>query len=140
MLWAERGIFSSLAQEDAEQDRRSTNLTNVLRVVPQTGSAAKNVRHYKQLWRRRTMSSHRYLHPLFPLVAGAAVLLASVEAADARVTRIVISQTTSPAFNGQSFAGVGQYEMIRGTASGEKICHVGASNEEDQSDRAEEQD
>src|SRR5438045_1803106 len=70
-------------------------------------------------WRRLIMCSHRYLHHAVPLLAGAAALLLSVGAADARVTRIVISQTTSPAFNGQLFGTVGPYEMLRGTASGE---------------------
>jgi len=65
------------------------------------------------------MCSHRYRHHAVPLIAGAAALLLCAGAADARVTRIVISQTTSPAFSGQSFGSVGPYEMIRGTASGE---------------------
>src|SRR5450755_3317299 len=70
-------------------------------------------------WRRLTMCSHRYLHHAVPLIAGAAALLLSAGAADARVTRIVISQTTSPAFDGQTLGFIGPYEMIRGTASGE---------------------
>jgi hypothetical protein len=65
------------------------------------------------------MLSHRYLHHAVPLIAGAVALLLIAGAAESRVTKIVISQTISPAFNGQSFGTVGQYEMLRGTASGE---------------------
>jgi len=65
------------------------------------------------------MRIQRYFQHAVRFVAGAAVLLLCAGAADARVTKIVISQRVSPAFNGQSFGTVGQYEMIRGTASGE---------------------
>jgi hypothetical protein len=51
--------------------------------------------------------------------AAAGALLVVAAASEARVTRITISSTTSPAFNGQTFGGVGTYEEIRGTASGE---------------------
>src|SRR4029079_14358933 len=40
-------------------------------------------------------------------------------AAQARVTRIVVDQTTSPAFNGQSFGTAGAYETLSGRAFGE---------------------
>jgi hypothetical protein len=40
-------------------------------------------------------------------------------ASEARVTRITISKTTSPQFNGQTFGSVGTYEELRGTFSGE---------------------
>ena len=39
--------------------------------------------------------------------------------AQARVTRIVVDQTTSPAFNGQSFGTAGAYETLSGRAFGE---------------------
>jgi hypothetical protein len=57
------------------------------------------------------------------LLAAAAtgVLAASLAAtgAEARVTRIVIEKKTSPAFNGQTFGGAGQYETLAGKAYGE---------------------
>lgn len=58
-------------------------------------------------------------------LAGAAVVglgaavLAPTPQADARITSIVISNKVSPAFNGQSFGAVGQYEQLEGTAFGE---------------------
>ena len=54
-------------------------------------------------------------------VAGLGVLLLSgvMAPADARITNIVITTKTSPAFDGQSFGSVGQYEQLDGTASGE---------------------
>lgn len=39
--------------------------------------------------------------------------------ADARITRLVITSTQSPTFEGTSFGAVGQYEKLRGRASGE---------------------
>jgi hypothetical protein len=39
--------------------------------------------------------------------------------AEARITSIVVTTKTSPAFGGQSFGDVGQYEQLDGTASGE---------------------
>ena len=53
------------------------------------------------------------------IAAGAFVLFASASAPQARVTKIVISQVTSPLFNGQTFGSIGQYEMLRGIAYGE---------------------
>jgi len=52
-------------------------------------------------------------------VAVAAALLAWAPPAHARVTRIVIDTTTSPAFGGQVFGAAGQYETIAGRAYGE---------------------
>ena len=46
-------------------------------------------------------------------------MLALSITAQARVTQIVITERTTPIFNGQSFGAVGQYERIRGTATGE---------------------
>jgi hypothetical protein len=53
------------------------------------------------------------------VASAAALLMASPDAADARITNIVITSKTSPAFNGQSFGSVGQYEQLVGTAYGE---------------------
>ena len=51
--------------------------------------------------------------------AAAGALLVGGTASEARVTRITISKTTSPQFNGQTFGNVGTYEELRGTFSGE---------------------
>jgi hypothetical protein len=55
------------------------------------------------------------------LVGGtvAAVLLALVPRAEARVIKIIIDTRVSPAFDGQSFGDAGQYETIAGRAFGE---------------------
>jgi len=45
-------------------------------------------------------------------------LLVVAGAPQARVTKITITSTTS-AFNGRVFEGVGAYEQVRGTATGE---------------------
>jgi hypothetical protein len=47
------------------------------------------------------------------------LLIATVQSAQARIIKIVITTTTSPAFNGRSFGGVGQYEQLDGIAYGE---------------------
>src|SRR5205809_2756741 len=52
------------------------------------------------------------------IVAAAGALLIAVPVAEARVTHITISSTTS-AFNGRVFGDVGAYEQVRGTATGE---------------------
>src|SRR5579863_1843552 len=46
-------------------------------------------------------------------------VLASTAILNARVTRIVIEQRESPAFNGQTFGKPGQYETLRGHFFGE---------------------
>jgi hypothetical protein len=46
-------------------------------------------------------------------------LLAITSAADARVTKIVIDEKVSPAFNGASFGDIGRYETLVGRAYGE---------------------
>src|SRR5467141_1852025 len=51
-------------------------------------------------------------------VAAAGALLVAAPVAEARVTHITISSTTS-AFNGRVFGDVGAYEQVRGTAAGE---------------------
>ena len=48
-----------------------------------------------------------------------AMAFPTTQMASARVTDIVITQTTSPAFGGASFGSTGQYEEIKGIASGE---------------------
>jgi hypothetical protein len=53
-----------------------------------------------------------------PVTAGL-LLAATTQAAQARITKIVISRTVSPAFNGRSFGNVGQYEQLDGVAYGE---------------------
>jgi hypothetical protein len=58
-------------------------------------------------------------HYALPTFLAVAFSLAVVCSADARVTKIVISQKTSPIFAGRSFGSAGQYEEIKGTASGE---------------------
>ena len=50
---------------------------------------------------------------------GAPLLPQVTQSAHARITKIIISTKTSPAFNGRSFGSVGQYEQLDGTAYGE---------------------
>ncbi len=52
-------------------------------------------------------------------IAVGAALVAWAPTTDARVTRIVIEEKVSPAFNGQSYGTVGQYETLTGRAFGE---------------------
>src|SRR5262249_61522513 len=49
----------------------------------------------------------------------AAGFLVCAVSAEARVPRIVIEQRQSPAYEGKSFGGVGQYEILSGKAYGE---------------------
>ncbi len=56
---------------------------------------------------------------LFTAIAAGAALLAWTPATDARITKIVVETVTSPAFGGQSFGAVGQYETLAGRAFGE---------------------
>jgi hypothetical protein len=49
-----------------------------------------------------------------------AVLAALGSAAQARVTRIVVENKLSPAFEGASFGTAGQYESLAGRAYGER--------------------
>ena len=48
-----------------------------------------------------------------------AVLLICTCSVEARVTRLVIEQKQSPAYDGKVFGGVGQYEILTGKAFGE---------------------
>ncbi|HJZ99965.1 MAG TPA: hypothetical protein VKE70_25825, partial [Candidatus Solibacter sp.] len=43
-----------------------------------------------------------------------AIILGCAGTAEARVTRIVIEQRQSPAYEGRAFGGVGQYEILAG--------------------------
>ncbi len=52
-------------------------------------------------------------------LAAASMLAAMAVTADARVTKIVIDTKVSPAFDGASFGGAGQYETLAGRAFGE---------------------
>jgi hypothetical protein len=64
-----------------------------------------------------SITARRNRMALTGATAGALLLVAA--ASEARVTRITISNITSPVFNGQTFGDVGKYEEIRGTATGE---------------------
>jgi hypothetical protein len=55
----------------------------------------------------------------FAITSGTAAALLMASSAQARITNIVITSKTSPAFNGQSFGSAGQYEQLVGTAYGE---------------------
>jgi Alpha/beta hydrolase domain len=64
-----------------------------------------------------SITARRNRTALAAAAAGALLLVAA--ASEARVTRIMISSTTSPVFDGRTFGDVGTYEQIRGTATGE---------------------
>ena len=51
--------------------------------------------------------------------AGLVPIIWAAAPADARITSITTTTQTSPAFGGQSFGSVGQYEQLDGTAAGE---------------------
>jgi hypothetical protein len=75
-------------------------------------------------YRLRILSFSTALWGSFAITSGAALvgagaLIGSAETAQARITNIVINTKISPAFNGQSFGSVGQYEQLVGTAYGE---------------------
>ena len=65
------------------------------------------------------MDRHPYSAKWMMLVGLAATLLCAPRLADARITRIEITQTESPTFGGASFGTVGQYEKLVGRAFGE---------------------
>src|SRR5580704_7714980 len=58
-------------------------------------------------------------HPSCVVALGLLSLVGVSAAAEARITSIVVTTKTSPAFGGQSFGSVGQYEQLDGTALGE---------------------
>ena len=62
---------------------------------------------------------HKQLAILAALIGCLAVLTVNSTATHAHVTRIVIDTVTSPAFDGESYADIGQYETIEGRAFGE---------------------
>ena len=49
----------------------------------------------------------------------AAAMLGSAPSGEARVTRIVVDEVVSPAFDGQVFGAAGAYETVAGRAFGE---------------------
>jgi hypothetical protein len=53
------------------------------------------------------------------MTLGAALAVAWPQSAEARVTKITITQIESPTYTGESFGNVGQYERLVGTAAGE---------------------
>jgi hypothetical protein len=53
------------------------------------------------------------------LTFGAALAVTWPQSAEARVTKITITQIESPTYTGESFGNVGQYERLVGTAAGE---------------------
>ena len=57
--------------------------------------------------------------PAMVAVSVLVIMTATTQTAQARVTRIVVNERISPAFNGRSFGTVGQYEQINGIAYGE---------------------
>jgi len=57
------------------------------------------------------------------LFAALALLTATTQNAQAKITKIVITTKTSPAFGGRSFGAAGQYERLDGTAYGEVDPH-----------------
>src|SRR5580704_19402302 len=48
-----------------------------------------------------------------------AAMLASLPTAQARITKITVTRTESPTFEGRSFGNVGQYEKLAGRVEGE---------------------
>src|SRR5580698_1421892 len=64
--------------------------------------------------------THRYFsRATYAAVAAAFGMLFSAATLNARITRIVIEQRESPAFNGQAFGKAGTYETLRGHFYGE---------------------
>jgi Alpha/beta hydrolase domain len=59
-----------------------------------------------------------YFHSVRAIAVGA-LMFGAAATGEARITSIVITAKTSPAFDGTSFGNVGQYEQLDGTASGE---------------------
>ena len=60
-----------------------------------------------------------YLHSTSAIAVAALTLFGAAPTAEARITGIVITAKTSPAFGGTSCGNVGEYEQLDGTASGE---------------------
>ena len=80
------------------------------------------------------MFSHQPDRGLLPSVAVARSLscLAFAGAADARIVRIIVDTTISPAFNGQSFGAVRQDETLAALiaqARASNVCTFGAAHQ-----------
>lgn len=60
-----------------------------------------------------------FIHNSFVVGFAIAVTFACAASGQAKVTRIVIEQKQSPAYEGKSFGSVGQYEILTGRAYGE---------------------
>ena len=71
----------------------------------------------------RRLAARSLAQPLRPLAAGSVLALlgalASVPDAQARITRLEVTQTESPTFGGYAWPDVGAYEKIVGVAHGE---------------------
>ena len=65
------------------------------------------------------MNRNRVPSPIAFLISVLTVLCVQPEAVHANVTRIVIDNVTSPAFDGERYGEIGQYETIEGRAFGE---------------------
>ena len=65
------------------------------------------------------MFRERRLSPAAAIVGCLTVLLSHSTVGHANVTRIVIDAVTSPAFDGEAYGDIGQYETIEGRAFGE---------------------
>ena len=65
------------------------------------------------------MSRNRVQRPTAFLLGVLAVLCTPLTLVHANVTRIVIDNVTSPAFDGEAYGEIGQYETIEGRAFGE---------------------
>jgi len=80
------------------------------------------------------MFSHQPDRVLLPSVAVAIFLSCLVfsGAADARIVRIIVDTTISPAFNGRSFGAAGQYEALDALiaqARASNVCTFGAAHQ-----------
>jgi len=62
---------------------------------------------------------HAYVRNPWTVSVAIVICLAVSPRSDARVTRIVVDTVTSPAFGGESYGDIGQYETIEGRAYGE---------------------
>src|SRR5207253_2932002 len=101
------------------RNRREHQSSEAVRLASAKAPSAGRRPYLKLHSRRSTMCNSLAYSRALRAIAGATAMLALSIAAQARVTQIVISERTTPIFNGQSFGAVGQYERIRGTAVGE---------------------
>ena len=71
---------------------------------------------------RRPMGITLQIRGLCAAIVSSALVIALLglgSPAEARITQLIITTRTSPAFGGASFGDVGQYEQLDGTAVGE---------------------